>query len=126
MALGVRREGYYAWRKRPKPTQRDAKLVSALKEIRKEHPCYGVRSMIGTLPEEERVSYGKGYRVCGSGQTTVLKEIEMREVKIASAIRMSQAIIPLSCAELIESVKENAQHGSKRFDLAEEAAAAAT
>ena len=64
MALGVRREGYYAWRKRPKPTQRDARQVWALKEIRKEHPCYGVRSMIGALPEAERVSYGKGYRVC--------------------------------------------------------------
>ena len=64
MALGVRREGYYAWRKRPKPSERDARLVSALKEIRKEHPCYGVRSMIEALSKEESVSYGKGYRVC--------------------------------------------------------------
>lgn len=64
MALGVRRGGYYKWKKRPSAEERDAKLVSALKKIRKEHPCYGVQSMIDVLPEGEKVSYGKGYRVC--------------------------------------------------------------
>ena len=33
MALGVRRAGYFEWEKRPKQTDRDASLVSALKEI---------------------------------------------------------------------------------------------
>ncbi len=64
LALGVRREGYYAWEKRPSREEHDAALVSALKEIRKKHPCYGVRSLIDALPEREKVSYGKGYRVC--------------------------------------------------------------
>ncbi len=39
-------------------------MVSALKELRKKHPCYGVRSLLDALPEEEKTSYGKGYRVC--------------------------------------------------------------
>jgi transposase InsO family protein len=60
----VRREGYYAWEKRPNREERDAPLISALKELRKKHPCYGVRSLIGALPPSEKVSYGKCYRVC--------------------------------------------------------------
>ena len=32
--LGVRREGYYEWKHRPMRTDRDAQLVSALKEAR--------------------------------------------------------------------------------------------
>lgn len=60
----MRREGYYHWQRRPTHEQRDAELVSALKEVRKAHPCYGVRSMIEELPESQKVSYGKGYRVC--------------------------------------------------------------
>ena len=63
MALSVRREGYYAWRKRPSREQGDAQLVSALKEIRKNHPAYGVRSMLEELPGK-KPSYGKGYRIC--------------------------------------------------------------
>jgi len=39
-------------------------LVSALKEIRKKHPAYGVRSMIEELPDNLKPSYGKCYRVC--------------------------------------------------------------
>lgn len=64
MALHVRREGYYAWEKRPTREERDKALVSALKQVRQEHPSYGVQSMLDTLPEDEKVSYGKGYRVC--------------------------------------------------------------
>jgi putative transposase len=64
MALGVRREGYYDWRKRPNREQRDAQLVSALKQIRQEHPDYGVQSMIDELDSVPKPSYGKGYRVC--------------------------------------------------------------
>ena len=60
----MRRSGYYNWLKQPTREQRDAELVSALKEIRKRHPAYGVRSMIDELPEELKLSYGKGYRVC--------------------------------------------------------------
>lgn len=60
----MRREGYYAWEKRPTWEERDKALVSALKQVRQEHPCYGVKSMLNTLPEEQKVSYGKGYRVC--------------------------------------------------------------
>ena len=63
-ALKVRREGYYAWEKRVGRQERDAALVSALKEVRREHPCYGVRSMLDALPPGLKVSYGKGYRVC--------------------------------------------------------------
>ena len=64
MALGVRRAGYFEWQKRPKQSDRDADLVSALKEIRKNHPCYGTQSMIDELPENLKISYGKGYRIC--------------------------------------------------------------
>ena len=44
-ALGVRREGYYEWKRRPLRTDHDMELVSALKEARKQHPCYGVRGL---------------------------------------------------------------------------------
>ena len=64
MAFKVRREGYYAWQKRPDREQKDAQLVSALKEIRKNHPAYGVRSLLDELTEVKRPSYGKGYRIC--------------------------------------------------------------
>lgn len=64
MALGVRREGYYAWEKRPTREERDEVLLSALKQVRAKHPCYGVQSLINALPPERKVSYGKGYRVC--------------------------------------------------------------
>jgi transposase InsO family protein len=49
---------------RPTCEERDRELVSALKEVRKNHPCYGVQSMIDELPKCQKVSYGKGYRVC--------------------------------------------------------------
>lgn len=62
--LEVRREGYYDWQKRPTRENRDAPLVLALKKIREEYPCYGVLSMLDELPPEQKVSYGKGYRLC--------------------------------------------------------------
>jgi transposase InsO family protein len=64
LALGVRREGYYDWRKRPGRKQRDAQLVSALKQIRRNHPGYGVQSMIDELNGIPKPSYGKAYRIC--------------------------------------------------------------
>lgn len=64
MALHVRREGYYNWLHRPSREARDAELILALEKVRKKHPCYGVRSMLDELPAGEKVSYGKGYRVC--------------------------------------------------------------
>lgn len=39
-------------------------MVSALKQIRKEHPCYGVQSLLDELPDDLKVSYGKGYKIC--------------------------------------------------------------
>ena len=62
--LGVRREGYYDFKKRPSQTERDAELVSALRKIREKHPDYGTQSMIDELPPELKCSYGKGYRIC--------------------------------------------------------------
>jgi len=62
--LEVRREGYYEWQKRPNRAERDAPLVSALREIRRKHPSYGTQSMIDELPPEMKCSYGKGYRIC--------------------------------------------------------------
>jgi len=62
--LGVRREGYYEWQKRPRQADRDAKLVSTLTKIREKHPDYGTQSMLDELPPELKCSYGKGYRVC--------------------------------------------------------------
>ncbi len=62
--LSVRREGYYDWGKRPNCENSDAPLVSALKKIREEHPCYGTQSMIDELPDNLKPSYGKGYKVC--------------------------------------------------------------
>jgi putative transposase len=63
-ALDVRREGYYDWRKCPSREQRDAQLVSALKQVRQKHPDYGVQSMIDELDGVPKPSYGRGYRVC--------------------------------------------------------------
>ena len=62
--LEVRREGYYDWQKRPSREERETNLVSTLKEIRKKHPCYGTQSMIDELPEDMKMSCGKGYRIC--------------------------------------------------------------
>ena len=62
--LEVRREGYYDWKRRPSREDRDTPLVSALKAIRKDHPDYGTQSMIDELSESQKVSYGKGYRIC--------------------------------------------------------------
>lgn len=62
--LGVRREGYYEWKHRPMRTDRDTQLVSALKEARKQHPCYGVRGLRETVDSAIRPSYGKCYRLC--------------------------------------------------------------
>jgi len=62
--LEVRREGYYEWQKRPNRAERDAPLVSTLREIRRKHPSYGTQSMIDELPPELKCSYGKGYRIC--------------------------------------------------------------
>ena len=45
-------------------TDRDAETVSALKQLRQQHPCYGVRSLREALPETQRPSYGKCYRLC--------------------------------------------------------------
>ena len=45
-------------------TDRDAETVSALKQLRQHHPCYGVRSLREALPETQRPSYGKCYRLC--------------------------------------------------------------
>jgi len=58
--LSVRREGFYDWQKRPSREQSDKPLVSALKKIREEHPCYGTQSMIDELPDDLKPSYGKG------------------------------------------------------------------
>jgi putative transposase len=63
-ALGVRREGYYAWQKRPCRAERDEALVSALKKVKDKHPAYGVRSMIDKLPDALKLSYGKCYSIC--------------------------------------------------------------
>lgn len=62
--LGVRREGYYAWKHRPVRTDRDAQLVSALKEAREQHLCYGVRGLRDAIDPALRPSYGKCYRLC--------------------------------------------------------------
>lgn len=60
----MRREGYYDWKRRPVHTDRDAETVSALKHLRQQHPCYGVRSLRDALPETQRPSYGKCYWLC--------------------------------------------------------------
>jgi len=62
--LGVRREGYYEFLKRPSQSERDAELLSTLRKIREKHPDYGTQSMIDELPPELKCSYGKGYRIC--------------------------------------------------------------
>ena len=62
--LGVRREGFYDWHKRSNNGNRDAALISILKQLRKKHPAYGVRGLMDSLPENMRPSYGKLYVVC--------------------------------------------------------------
>ena len=63
-ALKVRREGYCSWEKRASLTNKDEALISALKQAREANPCYGVQSLIDTLPDKAKVSYGKGYKIC--------------------------------------------------------------
>ena len=72
--LGVRREGYYDWKKRPARADRDAETVSALKQLRQQHPCYGVRSLREELPEGQRPSYGKCYRLCKENDLLMRKK----------------------------------------------------
>ena len=62
--LGVRWERYYDWKRRPVHTDHDIETVSALKQLRQQHPCYGVRSLREALPKTLRPSYGKCYRLC--------------------------------------------------------------
>ena len=65
MVLSVRREGYYEWQKRTNRSDRNNKLLSALKSIRSKHPNYGVRSLRDELPNNaEKPSYGKCYTLC--------------------------------------------------------------
>ena len=42
----------------------DVETVSALKQLRQQHPCYGVRSLRDALEPALRPSYGKCYRLC--------------------------------------------------------------
>lgn len=72
--LHVRREGYYDWKRRSARTERDAETVSALKQLRQQHPCYGVRSLRDALPETQRPSYGKCYRLCKENHLLVHKK----------------------------------------------------
>lgn len=53
---------------------RDAETVSALKQLRQQHPCYGVRSLREALPETQRPSYGKCYRLCKENHLLVHKK----------------------------------------------------
>lgn len=45
-------------------TDLDAQVVSALKEARRQHPCYGVRGLREAVDPAIRPSYGKCYRLC--------------------------------------------------------------
>jgi len=62
--LGVRREGFYDWKKRSKADNRDGELISILKQLRVKHPAYGVRGLMDSLPDGVRPSYGKLYTIC--------------------------------------------------------------
>jgi putative transposase len=63
--LSVRREGYYVWQKRLSRPDRDGALISALKDLRAQHPSYGVRSLRDGLPVTVgKPSYGKCYTLC--------------------------------------------------------------
>ena len=53
---------------------RDAETVSALKQLRQQHPCYGVSSLREALPETQRPSYGKCYRLCKENHLLVRKK----------------------------------------------------
>lgn len=53
---------------------RDAETVSALKEIRRKNPCYGVRSLRDALPEALRPSYGQCYRLCKENHLLMRKK----------------------------------------------------
>ena len=72
--LGVRREGYYDWKRRPVCADHDAETVSALKQLRQQHPCYGVRSLRDALPKTQRPSYGKCYRLCKENHLLMRKK----------------------------------------------------
>ena len=55
-------------------TDHDAETVSALKQLRQQHPCYGVRSLREALPEAQRPSYGKCYRLCKENHLLIRKK----------------------------------------------------
>ena len=55
-------------------TDCDAETVSALKRLRQQHPCYGVRSLREALPETQRPSYGKCYRLCRENHLLMRKK----------------------------------------------------
>jgi transposase InsO family protein len=61
--LEVRREGYYEWKKRPNREEKERELLSILKTKREENPEYGTQSLIDTLPENKKCSYGKTYKL---------------------------------------------------------------
>ena len=61
--LDVRREGYYAWKKRPDKEEKNRELLSILKKKREENPDYGTQSLIDELTEDKKCSYGKAYKL---------------------------------------------------------------
>lgn len=53
---------------------RDAQTVSALRQLRQQHPCYRVRGLRDELSEAQRPSYGKCYQLCKENHLLMRKK----------------------------------------------------
>lgn len=68
--LRLSRPGYYNWLKKKDATDKNAPILSELKEIRKKHKAYGVARLHKALNKERKkkklpdVSYGRIYGIC--------------------------------------------------------------
>lgn len=101
----MRREGYYDWKRRPLHTDCDAETVSALKQLRQQHPCYGVRSLREALPETRRPSYGKCYRLCKENQLLMRKKRPHSMTKADSRAPQSDDLVRRDFAAAAPGVK---------------------
>lgn len=62
--LGVSRTGYHRHIARNPRPDKDAAVLSELKQIHQQHPVYGTNKKIWLLSAENKRSYGKIYKLC--------------------------------------------------------------
>ena len=55
----------------------DAETVSTLKQLQKQHPCYGVRGLRDAQDPALRSSYDKCYRLCNENGLLARKNVHI-------------------------------------------------